>query len=784
MVKHKSSPWQEFLNLGEELLRLPATPDLVQKLESTVAQKLNCTTKLWLCEPYYPLPGEPPVDTLPSEDSPKIVQETFQQKNRNSEPDTRKKSAPQTNEIAFPLTTRDNTLGILYATRESTNPFSAAECEYLKALCAFAAVSMQVNRQVTLKNWRYDQLSLVRSVSSQIANQLDLDELSKKVTNLIQCTFNYYYVGLYTLTPNNLQLQFRASSLECVPTDSPIYQAAYGEGLVGEVAKTGKEIICKDVSREPRYKYVDTLPDTKAEAVLPLIVENRILGVLDIQSQVKGAFHENDMLVIRSLSDNIALAVEGARLYNDLVKRADQLSALADINYSLSQILDLDKLLSEVVKIIHDRFSIPFVNLFTVHPGRKKIIFQAGSGKRSARLRSNAFAYDLYASKGIIPQVARNGETILANDVSLEPLYKPNRVSPNETKAELTIPIKFGNEVLGILDLQSDHLGAFTEDDQALFEGLASGVAISIRNANIFRTERWRRQVADSFKDVAGLLSAEMALDELLDKILVELEKNLPCDASAIWLVKKNPGSAENEMDLHLAAVRGTLRESITNKVDESNAVRKFLEYAIEENGPVIRQPTDPYGPLGAACNFKPNYSSIAVPLFSANEVIGVLTLAHRSEGKYGSEASIIATTFASYAAIAIENARLYTTAQEDAWSSTVLLQVAEAMQAISTDDELLSTIVRLTPLLVGINQCAVYLYDQNTMAYEMRKWYGFSPTPTEMSLKDDESIGLLKVRAKMEPVFIDNLEIELGISSFTAKKTQWNSSVGSASFS
>lgn len=771
MVKHKSSPWQEFLNLGEELLRLPATPDLVQKLESTVAQKLNCTTKLWLCEPYYPLPGEPPVDTLPSEDSPKIVQETFQQKNRNSEPDTRKKSAPQTNEIAFPLTTRDNTLGILYATRESTNPFSAAECEYLKALCAFAAVSMQVNRQVTLKNWRYDQLSLVRSVSSQIANQLDLDELSKKVTNLIQCTFNYYYVGLYTLTPNNLQLQFRASSLECVPTDSPIYQAAYGEGLVGEVAKTGKEIICKDVSREPRYKYVDTLPDTKAEAVLPLIVENRILGVLDIQSQVKGAFHENDMLVIRSLSDNIALAVEGARLYNDLVKRADQLSALADINYSLSQILDLDKLLSEVVKIIHDRFSIPFVNLFTVHPGRKKIIFQAGSGKRSARLRSNAFAYDLYASKGIIPQVARNGETILANDVSLEPLYKPNRVSPNETKAELTIPIKFGNEVLGILDLQSDHLGAFTEDDQALFEGLASGVAISIRNANIFRTERWRRQVADSFKDVAGLLSAEMALDELLDKILVELEKNLPCDASAIWLVKKNPGSAENEMDLHLAAVRGTLRESITNKVDESNAVRKFLEYAIEENGPVIRQPTDPYGPLGAACNFKPNYSSIAVPLFSANEVIGVLTLAHRSEGKYGSEASIIATTFASYAAIAIENARLYTTAQEDAWSSTVLLQVAEAMQAISTDDELLSTIVRLTPLLVGINQCAVYLYDQNTMAYEMRKWYGFSPTPTEMSLKDDESIGLLKVRAKMEPVFIDNLEIELGISSFTAKK-------------
>ncbi len=771
MAKQKESPWQEFLNLGEELLRLPATLNVVQKLEATVDEKLQGKSKLWLCEPYYPLPGEPPVDTLPSNDCPKLVLEVFQQKSKPQDSNSQPKKPAPTSEIAIPLTTRENTLGIFHIIRNPLQPFTNTELEYIEALCAYVAVSMQLNRQVTLKNWRYDQLALVRSVSSQIANQLDLDELSKKVTNLIQCTFNYYYVGLYTLSPDNLQLRFRASSLECVPTDSPIFSVVYGEGLVGEVARTGTEIICKDVSKEKRFKYIDSLPDTSAEAVLPLIVENRILGVLDIQSRVKGAFHENDLLVIRSLSDNIALAVEGARLYNDLVKRADQLSAMADINYSFSQILDLDQLLVEVVNVIHDRFNIPFVNLFTVHPGRKKIIYQAGSGKRSARTKANAFAYDLYAAKGIIPQVARTGQTIIANDVTLEPLYKPSRVSPNETKAELTIPLKFGEEVLGILDLQSDHINAFTEDDLSMFEGLASGVAISIRNANIFRTERWRRQVADSFKDVAGLLSAEMALDELLEKILVELEKNLPCDASAIWLVKKDPEAPGGDIDLHLAAARGTPRDAITNTVDESNAVRRFLESAIEKNGPVIRQPSDPYGPLGAACQFKSNYSSIAVPLHSAKEVIGVLTLAHKSEGKYGSEASIIATTFASYAAIAIENARLYTTAQEDAWSSTVLLQVAEAMQSISTDEELLTTIVRLTPLLVGINQCAIYLYDPNTMAYEMRKWYGFAPAPSELTIKDEESIGLLRVRAKMEPVIIDNLELELGISSFQSIK-------------
>jgi GAF domain-containing protein len=770
VINPKEPTWQEYLNLGEELLRLPDTLSLVHKLQDTINSRLECSSKLWLCEPYYPLPGELPVDTLPADDAPPLVNSAFENKHLATNPP----SIPSKNtifELALPLTTRENTLGVFHITRVENKPFSKKEIEYLEGLAAFAAVSMQVNRQVTLKNWRYDQLALVRNVSAQIANELDLDELCRKVTNLIQCSFDYYYVGVYTLDSLTHQLSFRASSLECVPTNSSIINVRYGEGLIGEVARTGKEIICKDVTKDLRFKYVDTLPETTAEAVLPLIVENRILGVLDIQSRIKGAFHENDMLVIRSLSDNIALAVEGARLYNDLANRADQLAALADINYSLSQILDLNELFKEVVKVIHERFNIPFVNLFTVHPGRKKIIYRAGSGKRASRIKPNAFAFELSDKKGIIPEVARTGETILANDVNQQPLYKPSRISPTQTKSELTVPLKFGEEVLGVLDLQSDQIDAYTEDDQLLFEGLASGIALSIRNANIFGTERWRRQVADSFKDVASLLSAELALDDLLDKILVELEKNLPCDASAIWLLIESGEKVEKSQTFHLAAVRGTARTTITNQVDESISVRSFLKTAVEKDSPVIRKPSDPYGPLGAACRFKPNYSSIAVPLHSANQVIGVLTLAHKSEGRYGSEASLIASTFASYAAIAIENARLYTSAQEDAWSSTVLLQVAEAMQSVTDDEELLSTIVRLTPLLVGINQCAVYLYDPNSRVYRMQKWYGFTPTDSELLLSDDESVGLLRVEATREPTRIENAQQELGITSFSVDK-------------
>jgi serine phosphatase RsbU (regulator of sigma subunit) len=199
---------------------------------------------------------------------------------------------------------------------------------------------------------------------------------------------------------------------------------------------------------------------------------------------------------------------------------------------------------------------------------------------------------------------------------------------------------------------------------------------------------------------------------------------------------------------------------------EESEAIRQFLDLAIDGKKPVTRMPYDPFGPLGAAANFQPDYSSIAVPLLSNDEVIGVLTMAHHATGRYGSEANMIASTFASYAAVAIENAKLYTDAQEDAWSSTVLLQVAEAIQSISNVDELLTTMVRLTPLLVGINQCAILLKISFENSFHLESWYGFNPEELQRKLYDDQSIALLKMRLTREPVFITEPALELGISS------------------
>ena len=109
-------------------------------------------------------------------------------------------------------------------------------------------------------------------------------------------------------------------------------------------------------------------------------------------------------------------------------------------------------------------------------------------------------------------------------------------------------------------------------------------IAIALRNATLYQSEQWRRQVADSLRDVAILLSANVAVSQLMDTILTELESNLPCEASAIWLVDENAAYG-SEQDLQLAACHGVSAEKMVeirqqSGFDAASAFISAIEHA------------------------------------------------------------------------------------------------------------------------------------------------------------------------------------------------------------
>lgn len=753
--------WQQFLQLGEMLLKQPdAAAQCGLIIKAIQARIPRGQAQVWLVSPFYPLPGEAlPIQLASESDSP-LVEQAVQSREPAFHPNSNGAAA------AVPLISQDALLGVMEIQLPAGSSFSAEDTDYLQRLAANAAASMQINRQVSLKKWRYEQLALVRSVSNQIANVMDLDELCSRVTHLICQSFKYYLVAIFTIENESKELRFRGSTstnlnqlIRCNPVE-------IGKGIVGHVALTSRELVAPDIRKETHYQFISCLPETKSEAAFPLLVENRIVGVLDVQSDRYNAFHEIDMMVLRALADNIALAVEGARLYTDLQDNLEKISAASEIGRAISSVLELEQLPDEVMQLIHEKFGYPFVHLFSVHSGRRMVFYMTGSGARSEEMRSREIAYDLDAPLGIIPWVARTGKTVFSNNVLENEHYRPTELLPAETLSEMTIPLTDANDVIGVLDIQSDKLNAFKESDLPIFESLAASLAIALRNATLFKSERWRRQVSESLRDVAGLLSDNVAIDQLLETILKELERNLPCGISAMWLLPEEDSANGKTPQLRLAACRGGDAEQVAAVYHQSEPAAAYLCSALRKPTPTIRKPEDPHGPLGTAMHYPPEYSSIAAPLHIGNQPIGILTLAHPTYGRYGSEAASMTATFASYTAVAIQNARFYSEAQQQAYISTVLLQVAEAYQNADSIDSLLTTTVRITPLLVGVKKCAAFLWEDYRGGYELKAWYGLKEPPANTLYKEDDLPALARLRETLTPVFIEDPVRELQLTS------------------
>jgi nitrate/nitrite-specific signal transduction histidine kinase len=174
------------------------------------------------------------------------------------------------------------------------------------------------------------QLETSTRVSREITSILDIDDLLKRVVELMKRAFGYYYVAVFLVDDETNTLVLAAGSGE-------LGQRRKREGmrltigaasLNGHVAQSNEAAMVNDVSQDPRYIADERLPDTCAELVIPLRIGERVLGTLDVQSAELNAFDEEDLRIMQSLGDQVAIAIENARLYD----RSRMLAVLEERN--------------------------------------------------------------------------------------------------------------------------------------------------------------------------------------------------------------------------------------------------------------------------------------------------------------------------------------------------------------------------------------------------------------------------------------------------------------------
>jgi nitrate/nitrite-specific signal transduction histidine kinase len=192
--------------------------------------------------------------------------------------------------------------------------------EMAKALKeSYTDLEQKVVERTKQERQRAEQLRTINEVGRKISSIVKLDELLPYVGNLLRETFHYYNVNIFLLEPSSGTLALKALCLSgqkgVIPVGVPL--EVDDETIIGWVAQSGEPILANDVSEDSRYRSVEALRDTKSELAVPVKIGNKVLGVLDIESTEVDAFSEADLYTAQTLADQLAVAIDNARLYEE-----------------------------------------------------------------------------------------------------------------------------------------------------------------------------------------------------------------------------------------------------------------------------------------------------------------------------------------------------------------------------------------------------------------------------------------------------------------------------------
>ncbi|MCG6928028.1 MAG: GAF domain-containing protein [Acidobacteria bacterium] len=253
-----------------------------------------------------------------------------------------------------------------------------------------------------------------------------------------------------------------------------------GEGISGAAAVSREPVFVPDVSQDPRY--VPVFPGVVAELAIPLVHQDHLVGVLNIEGPDAEAFNPGARTALRILAGHLAVAIDNATLYREARWYAGLLATLYEIGKEAASILDLDELLRRVAELVKRVIDYEMFGILLLDEDEQELVLRQavnfGPGKEKSRLP---------VSEGLCGAAVRSKEPVLVGDVRTDPRY----VSlVKETRSELAIPLVHKDKVVGVFDLESPELDRFTERHVKVLMPLASQVAGAIANAELYERVR------------------------------------------------------------------------------------------------------------------------------------------------------------------------------------------------------------------------------------------------------------------------------------------------------
>jgi phosphoserine phosphatase RsbU/P len=334
---------------------------------------------------------------------------------------------------------------------------------------------MATTRKSAVFRERAELLDFLLEVSRVTSETLNLDKLLENVASIVKTVVPYdlFAILLYSERAQGLQIRYSIGHRDEVVRSLVV---PLSEGVTGAAATSRMPVLVEDVRQDPRY--LNALDAVRSELAVPMTARGKLVGVLDVQSTRVKAYSDQDRAMLRLIAARVGVSIDNARLYLRVERQNRTLKTLTRLSQEFSSILNLDDLLTKIAATVRTMINYDAFSIYLIDAERKVL-----RHRFSVRYDQRVTQDNIPLGKGITGAAAESRETVRVKDTAKDPRYI---ASHPEVRSEMAVPLIAQDRVVGVLDVESERIGYFTEEHQRTLSLLAPQIASSVENARLY----------------------------------------------------------------------------------------------------------------------------------------------------------------------------------------------------------------------------------------------------------------------------------------------------------
>jgi GAF domain-containing protein/HAMP domain-containing protein len=493
------------------------------------------------------------------------------------------------------------------------------------------------------------EMAALYATSIEINSQPDVLTLLRTIVRRAADLLGTHMGGLYLSRPDGETLELVVN--HNLPSDRTGAILRLGEGLSGRVAQTMETMVVENYSRwEGRAIVYDDIPFRRVLGV-PLKVGDKLIGVLNVNDDVTiGPFSEDEIRLVKLFADQAAIAVENARLYQAERKQRELAERLREAALALTTSLDRDQVIERILAQLQQVVPYDSASVQLLRNDHLEIVGGRGFPNLPELLNLS------FPVGGSNPnsEVVRSRAPFIVEDAPT--VYEDFRREPHAQagiRAWVGVPMLVGERLMGMLTLDRREPGFYTQEHARLAQAFAAQAAIAIENARLFESERAQLRLARTLQEVGALLTTRMSLNEVFERIFDLLAQVVEYDSVSVQLLNEE-GSADLVAGCGFPDLEQARR--VARIVARQTLQKRFREHKVV----VI---PDTYTDSRWIPGMGQEYirSWIGAALLVKGTLIGALNVDSATVKAYDEATGETVAAFANQAAVAIENARMFT---------------------------------------------------------------------------------------------------------------------------